>query len=103
MMDIIDSMMNYNEGLLWYHMAIITLGVPHSQSSNVNWVITWGGGREERCCLLPLSLQWLSLILCLKEAREGWGYLTLVLQFKGLTDCHLHHFLKRPYKSYLSK
>ena len=40
MMDIIDSMMNYNEGLLWYHMAIITLGVPHSQLSNVNWVIT---------------------------------------------------------------
>ena len=48
MMDIIDSMMNYNEGLLWYHMAIITLGVPHSQSSNVNWVITWGGGGGER-------------------------------------------------------
>lgn len=48
MMDIIDSMMNYNEGLLWYHMAIITLGVPHSQSSNVNWVITWGGGGERK-------------------------------------------------------
>ena len=48
MMDIIDSMMNYNEGLLWYHMAIIILGVPHSQSSNVNWVITWGGGGGER-------------------------------------------------------
>lgn len=46
MMDIIDSMMNYNEGLLWYHMAIITLGIPHSQLSNVNWVITWGGGRR---------------------------------------------------------
>lgn len=38
-----------------------------------------------------------------KRQREGWGYLTLVWQFKGLTDCHLHHFLKRPYKSYLSK
>lgn len=48
MMDIIDSMMNYNEGLLWYHMAIITLGVPHSQLSNVNWVITWGGEGERK-------------------------------------------------------
>lgn len=48
MMDIIDSMMNYNEGLLWYHIAIITLGIPHSQLSNVNWVITWEGGRGER-------------------------------------------------------
>ena len=47
MMDIIDSMMNYNEGLLWYHMAIITLGIPHSQLSNVNWVITWGGERKD--------------------------------------------------------
>lgn len=53
MMDIIDSMMNYNEGLLWYHMAIITLGIPHSQLSNVNWVITWGGGGGGRGKMLP--------------------------------------------------
>lgn len=53
MMDIIDSMMNYNEGLLWYHMAIITLGVPHSQLSNVNWVITWGRGGRGKMLLPP--------------------------------------------------
>lgn len=53
MMDIIDSMMNYNEGLLWYHMEIITLGVPHSQSSNVNWVITWGGGERKDVASSP--------------------------------------------------
>lgn len=53
MMDIIDSMMNYNEGLLWYHMAIITLGIPHSQLSNVNWVINWGGGERKDVASSP--------------------------------------------------
>lgn len=71
MMDIIDSMMNYNEGLLWYHMAIITLGVPHSQSSNVNWVITWGGGGERGKMLPPPPFPPMTFTDTLPERGKG--------------------------------
>ena len=71
MMDIIDSMMNYNEGLLWYNMAIITLGVPHSQSSNVNWVITWGGGGERGKMLPPPPFPLMTFTDTLPERGKG--------------------------------
>lgn len=71
MMDIIDSMMNYNEGLLWYHMAIITLGIPHSQLSNVNWVITWGGGGGRGKMLPPPPFPPMTFTDTLPERGKG--------------------------------
>lgn len=71
MMDIIDSMMNYNEGLLWYHMTIITLGIPHSQLSNVNWVITWGGGGGRGKMLPPPPFPPMTFTDTLPERGKG--------------------------------
>ena len=52
-------------------MAIITLGIPHSQLSNVNWVITWGGGGGRGKMLPPPPFPPMTFTDTLPERGKG--------------------------------